>query len=176
MVVHIIGGGIAGLSSAAGVSDLADHIYLYEKSNMLFSGASGRNAAIARTYEADPLIASLVRKGVSRMQKIPGLLKQNGLIIEPLEVDYTENSWVLKNPDAQGLLSREDSINLPDGNKFSGRFIGGNGTVDVSLLQKYIHNLIPSKKFTLHLQTEAILHINTIIERSFYLLIKPVGR
>ncbi|MDH5717232.1 MAG: FAD-binding oxidoreductase [Spirochaetia bacterium] len=141
MNIHIIGAGIAGLSTAAGLSNSKYKVYLWEKEKLPCMYASSRNAAIARTYEPDPSLSLLVKKSILNMlktEKAPSeFIKQTGILIKPMEIDYFDDDFLKEFPEAKIFMPKEKTINLPNKISFSGIFIPSNGILDIHNIQTY---------------------------------------
>jgi glycine/D-amino acid oxidase-like deaminating enzyme len=87
-MVHILGGGIAGLMLAERLGALGEPCRVYEISNVLGSEASGKNAGIVRTYETDPVIAHYAAQSIEYYRQNEPSFRECGLILRPWEVDY----------------------------------------------------------------------------------------
>lgn len=164
MRVFIIGGGIAGFTvslAARKVFPLAK-IFLFEKEALPFSFASSRNAAIARSYEADPTLSLDVKKSIARMLNFNKnnflLLNEIGLLLQPLEYDYYENDPQFANYD--GLHSQSKNFTLFNGDTFQGSLLSSNGIIDIHLLQQYF--LQQSKEHNIQLTLNSLVSIKKI--------------
>lgn len=90
-VIHIIGGGIAGLSLAESLYEKGISAQIYEKSAGTGLEASGKNAGIIRTYEADSVIRSLARTTLAYYRAHEPSFNECGLLLKPWEIDYSEH-------------------------------------------------------------------------------------
>ncbi len=147
--VHIWGAGIAGLCAALGFAKEGVKVTVWEKEMLPCTFASSRNAAIFRSYEADPTLSLLVKNSYLKFQDKQlaeeQILNQCGLLIDPVEIDYYEEGFVNRHADADGLLSQKQRLELPGGTHVKGRLIRGNGIVDVHRLQQYF--ITQAKRF-----------------------------
>lgn len=87
-MVHIIGGGIAGLLLAEELDRQGTAWRLYERAAAFGSEASGKNAGIIRSYEADPIVAWLARESVSYYHAHEPSFDHCGIAFKPWEIDY----------------------------------------------------------------------------------------
>lgn len=90
-VIHIIGAGIAGLALAENLTGKGIASCLYEKSASTGLEASGKNAGIIRTYEADSTIRFLARETLAYYRAHEPSLDECGLLLNPWEIDYSEH-------------------------------------------------------------------------------------
>lgn len=88
-MVHIVGAGIAGLLLAEQLDALGVSWQLWEKSPRVGHEASGKNAGIIRSYEADPVIAQLARASLSYYHSQEPSFVRCGIALAPWEFDYT---------------------------------------------------------------------------------------
>lgn len=142
MNIEIIGAGMAGLSAAYALAGKGK-VRVWEKEALPCTFASSRNAAIFRTYEADPTLSILAKESYRLLTELekdpqtPELLSRTGLFIHPMEFDYYEESFLKKYPHLEELKSRKESHILPSGETFEGRLIPGNGVIDIHALQEF---------------------------------------
>lgn len=159
MEFHIIGGGIAGLVTASALADGKNQVHLWEKENLPCSFSSSKNAAIFRSYESDPVLSILVKDSYRNLCEYESpqtpFLERLGLLIDPLEQDYYENSWLQSNPTFDGIKSKKHTFTLPGQKAFSGFFIPQNGIIDIHALQDYFFRKAKKNK--------AIFHFNHLI-------------
>lgn len=113
-MVHIIGGGIAGLLVAEELDRRGTPWRLYERAATVGAEASGKNAGIVRTYEADPVIASVAAKSLAYYAGNEPSFSKTGILLRPWEFDYG----------MEGSESRPFSHG-----RFTGFFLPENGTV-----------------------------------------------
>lgn len=161
MRVLILGGGIAGFAAALAARKAfaqAD-ILLFEKEDLPFIFASSRNAAIARSYESDPVLSFDVKKSIARMLDITTpdfpLLQKNGLLLKPLEYDYYED--IADFDKYKGLHSRDHKVTFADGSSFQGKLLEQNGILDIHLLQQHFLQQAKLNKVQQHLKTLATI-------------------
>ena len=146
MKAYIIGGGIAGLSAAVGAADLFDEVLIYEKASEIFAFTSSRNAAMARSYDPDPLMSVFVKRSLTSLLNEAGLVNSSGLLIRPLEYDYEQAT-------DKRLIPVEKTLKLPDGSDFSGLWISGNGVLDIEQLKLYYMSILNRKNVKLFLNS-----------------------
>jgi len=153
---HVIGAGMAGLTSAVSLARIGYKVTIWEKEELPCVFASSRNAAIFRTYESDPVISYLVKRNYIHMlnarKEGVELLNETGLILDPLETDYYEEPFLKKNPEAERLRSCKKTILLPGGTEFSGVYIPGNGVIDIHAMQEYFLKKAKEKDVIIHYQ------------------------
>ena len=143
MKIEVIGAGMAGLSAAYALAGKGE-LRVWEKEALPCTFASSRNAAIFRTYEADPTLSILAKESyrlLVELEKAPGtpeLLQRTGLLINPMEFDYYEEGFLKKYPHLEELKSRRASHSLPGGGNFEGLLIPGNGVIDIHALQEFL--------------------------------------
>lgn len=113
-MVHIIGGGIAGLLTAEALEARGKSWQLYERSGAIGPEASGKNAGIVRTYEADPVIAAVAGGSLGYYAANEPSFDKTGILLRPWEFDY----------DVESAESRPFSHG-----RFTGFFLPENGTV-----------------------------------------------
>ncbi len=113
-MVHIIGGGIAGLLLAEEFDRRGKIWRLYERSAAVGAEASGKNAGIVRTYEADPVIAAVAAESLAYYAANEPSFSKTGILLRPWEFDY----------DVEGSETRPFSHG-----RFTGFFLPENGTV-----------------------------------------------
>lgn len=113
-MIHIIGGGIAGLLVAEELDRRGKAWRLYERAPAIGAEASGKNAGIVRTYEADPVIASVAAKSLMYYSEHEPSFSKTGILLRPWEFDY----------DVEGSEIRPFSHG-----RFTGFFLPENGTV-----------------------------------------------
>ncbi|MDH5719303.1 MAG: FAD-binding oxidoreductase [Spirochaetia bacterium] len=140
--IHIIGGGIAGISSAYTLTNHNYKVCLWEKEKLPCMYASSRNAAIARSYESDPVLSFAVKKGLLQMIKAEKytdeFIKKIGLLFKPLEVDYYEDDFISRFPEAEILKSSSKNFQYNQEYSFDGLYIPANGTLDIHNIQQYL--------------------------------------
>lgn len=153
--VHIIGAGIAGLSAATAF-DHSTQVTIYEKAEQPFFFSSSRNAAIARSYEADPHLSYWLKFSLQQMLKVCdcNLIGNAPLLIKPLEVDYYENDFT--DIFETALISRAREFKTPDGLSFSGREIQGNGVLDIEALKNLLLKRLKQSKT--EIKTRTLVH------------------
>lgn len=108
-MVHIIGGGIAGLMLAEELDRRKVEWQLWEKSGALGAEASGKNAGIIRSYESDPVVARLARESLAYYHKREPSFDHAGIAFIPWEVDYEAPPYTTTK-----LLSGKEGILLAD--------------------------------------------------------------
>jgi len=113
-MVHIIGGGVAGFLLAEELDKRGKAWRLYERSAAVGAEASGKNAGIVRTYEADPVIAAVAAKSLAYYSENEPSFSKTGILLRPWEFDY----------DVEGSETRPFSHG-----RFTGFFLPENGTV-----------------------------------------------
>lgn len=130
------------MSAAVGFALSGYKVTVWEKEPFPCSFASSRNASIFRTYEADPTLSLLAKGSYLRLKEAQSserpLLDELGLFIDPLEIDYYEEPFIKKNPQASPLKSEKRRLELPAGGAIEGRLIAANGVVDVHNLQAFL--------------------------------------
>ncbi|MFO1472922.1 MAG: FAD-dependent oxidoreductase [Turneriella sp.] len=114
-MVHIIGGGVAGLLAAEALEKRGRAWRLYERAGVVGAEASGKNAGIVRSYEADPVIASVAGKSVAYYAANEPSFRKTGILLRPWEYDY----------DVEANETRPFSHG-----RFTGFFLPENGTVN----------------------------------------------
>ena len=128
--LHIIGSGIAGLTTALALSSRFRKIILYEKDKSPCNFSSRKNAAIARSYEHDPLLSMLAKRSLmlyfEREKKCGPLVEKTGLLVEPLERDYYDADFLIKHPGYEGLTSVDKTLEF-NGCVLSGSYVKDNG-------------------------------------------------
>ena len=124
-MIHIIGGGVAGLLLAEEFDQRGRAWRLYERSASVGAEASGKNAGIVRTYEADPVIAAVAAKSLAYYSEHEPSFRKTGILLRPWEFDY----------DVEGSESRPFSHG-----RFSGFFLPENGTVDPMPMLRRLSN------------------------------------
>lgn len=113
-MIHIIGGGIAGFALAEALDARGRAWALYERSHKPGPEASGKNAGIIRTYEADPVFAELATESLRYYQDNEPSFQKTGILLRPWEVDYGPMNF--------------ERRSFTHG-RFSGYFLPENGTV-----------------------------------------------
>lgn len=152
----IIGGGLAGFSSAIAALDKNFQVTLFEAEPTAFSYASSRNAAIFRTYESQPAVSLLVKQSYNLFKQWEihsglELLRETGLLIRPLEADYS------RFPEKSPLTHEPRSLNLPDHSTLDGYFIQGNGVIQLTNYLNFLTSCLSSKvSMQLHKRVESI--------------------
>lgn len=139
-VAVIAGSGVAGLTAAIAAHDAGYRVTLYDLAPQACYYSSSRNAAIARSYEPDPALFKVARKGLLALWQIPALFKPVGLLINPWEYDYnfepnTKRGDGFDEPD---LRPRPGSYTLPDGKTLTGQYIPDNGIIDISAVARHL--------------------------------------
>jgi D-arginine dehydrogenase len=98
----IVGGGFAGAATAWALGELgAGGGVIIEQETSCGTHASGRNAAIARLFESDAVIGSLVRRSVARIR---GLRTAEGALIRPT------GGVTLASPQSAGAFAAEHAL------------------------------------------------------------------
>ena len=98
--VVVIGGGFAGASTAAAMARAGvTNGLLLEREGVCGSHASGRNAAIARQLEPDPILGKLALRGVQllgekRVEERPVLDRSGALYLIHAEKDNGAPGWI----------------------------------------------------------------------------------
>lgn len=118
-MVHILGAGIAGLTLASALERRGKAWHIYEKAAAAGSEASGKNAGIVRTYEADPVMRHFAEASLAYYRRSEPSFSATGLILRPWDVDYAEK------PAGEREFSHR---------RFSGLFLPQNGTLEPMLL------------------------------------------
>ncbi len=108
-MVHILGGGIAGLLLAEELDNRAVPWHVWEKAGQPGSEASGKNAGIIRSYEADPVVSQLARGSVEYYKNHEPSYEPCGIAFAPWEFDYLAPAYP-----ATKLLSGKEGILLKD--------------------------------------------------------------
>ncbi|MFZ5629895.1 MAG: NAD(P)/FAD-dependent oxidoreductase [Spirochaetota bacterium] len=108
-MVHILGGGIAGLLLAGELERRNVPWHVWEKASQPGAEASGKNAGIIRSYEADPVISKLARASVEYYRKHEPSYDPCGIAFAPWEFDYLAPEY----PKTR-LLSGKEGILLTD--------------------------------------------------------------
>ena len=167
--VHIIGGGVAGYSAAIAFLNNGFKVHIWEKEATPFTFSSSRNSAIARSYEADPAISYILKQSLFLMSKPQyKMLDPIGLLIKPLEYDYQEDIFLNKHPQepkAECLRSKEDTLTLPDGNKFSGLLLSGNGVLNLENIHHYLKKKASQAKKFYYKEIKELKHKNNHIRQ-----------
>jgi glycine/D-amino acid oxidase-like deaminating enzyme len=127
---YIIGGGIAGIVSGISAAELGYKVTLFEQQSIPFSYASSKNAAIFRTYESHPGLSILVKNSyplVKKWEEETGtsIIRETGLFIRPLEVDYSEIGAT------PSLQSTEFTLATPNKQQLQGRLLKNNGVINL---------------------------------------------
>jgi len=148
MKAHIVGGGVAGFAAAVGLLRGGYRVVVYEKEPLPFTFASSRNAAIFRTYEADPVVSRLVKESYLQLMELEGrgnlFLRKNGLFLSPNELDYYESSLIDQyGAGAAGIRSQKgDYHNEEIAIGLDGFFLPGNGVLDIHAIQNYFMKIL----------------------------------
>lgn len=160
MEFHIIGSGIAGLSAAFALAGKNSKVHIWEKENLPCMYSSSRNAAIFKTYEADPSVSLLVKESYRQlleMEKTAGsMMDRRGVLIDPLELDYYENSFIESFPDLSEIKGRPETFDSGDGFSFKGIMLEKNGVMDIHAYQGFL-----IKSLT---RNNTVFHFNRSIE------------
>lgn len=121
-MVHIIGGGIAGLLLAEALESRGSEWQLYERASTIGAEASGKNAGIVRTYEADPVFSAVAAQSLAYYLAHEPSFAKTGILLRPWEFDYG--------------VEGHDTRPFSHG-RFTGFFLPENGTLaPMSLLQR----------------------------------------
>jgi len=156
---HVIGAGIAGLSAAYALVGGGRKIHIYEKEALPCMHSSSRNAAIFRTYEADPVLSILTKKSYLEFANLEThagpLIDRRGLLIDPVELDYYEDSFIenyfgKKNPAMAGLKGRPGALQIGNEYIFKGTFLEHNGVIDIHALQDFLVRSLARRGVTFH--------------------------
>ncbi len=140
----IAGCGVAGLTAALAARQAGYQVVVFDPAPHACYYTSSRNAAIARSYEADPALSRVARTGVITLQQYPALYQPCGLLIRPLERDYNNQ------PTITGLEPQPGSYRLPDGQVFSGEFVAQNGIIGIAELTRHLVGECQRQGITLH--------------------------
>ena len=152
MTTHIIGGGIAGLASALALRNIRNNkIIIYDKNEATLSQASKKNAAIARTFEADPEIANICEKNMRFLKRLEKrfskkFLNSIGLVIDPLELDYNKK-----------LI--EKSIEIGESH-YQGYWLEEDGYFELETIHQWFREQL--KKYNIQIKTNVRLHSLTV--------------
>ncbi|MCS6983744.1 MAG: FAD-binding oxidoreductase [Leptospiraceae bacterium] len=135
---YVVGCGVAGLSASLAAQKAGFETFLFDMAHEAFYHTSGRNAAIGRSYEADPFLGKWQKETIKTLLAFPHILKPCGLLIRALEKDYSYGGANHELPD--GLVPRSFSYVFPDGSSFSGEFLAANGIIDLRALAGFLLN------------------------------------
>jgi len=157
----VIGAGIAGLTAAYSLAentpDCKNKIHVYEKESLPCMFSSSRNAAIFRTYESDPTLSILVKNSYRQLLKIEKtsgqLMDRRGLLIDPLELDYYEDSFINQYPDLSEIKSNLKQMNFNDGYFFNGIMVKENGVIDIHAYQNFLLKYLSKRGIVFHYNT-----------------------
>ncbi len=150
----IIGAGVAGLSLAASLANRSVRVTLLEQESAPGMYASGRNAAIARSYESDPYLSMMVKESILTMyhRNSPQreLIRQTDLWMEPLEYDYQEDSFLEMHSDAlkENFRSQTGSVDLPDGSRWKALRLASGGIMDPGAILQDLQESARQGNFT----------------------------
>lgn len=108
-MVHILGGGIAGLLLAEEFDRLGVAWHVWEKAARPGAEASGKNAGIIRSYEADPVISELARVSLAYYRGHEPSFRACGIALAPWEFDYLSGEYPRTT-----LVSGKDAILLTE--------------------------------------------------------------
>lgn len=114
-MVHILGGGIAGLLLAAELERRGIAWHVWEKAPQPGAEASGKNAGIIRSYEADPVISKLARMSLAYYRANEPSFDGCGIAIAPWEFDYLAPDYPKTTliSGKEGILLTEDGCVEP---------------------------------------------------------------
>lgn len=153
------GGGIAGLVTATAFQKAGYKTCLVEKEPDLCSLTSARNASIGRSYEADPYLSYLLKLSLLKLHQLKheygSLISGHGLLLKPHEIDYNETDFLNDHPEAGMLRSEQHTHRFSDGSEFSGRYIRGNGIIDIHLLRQILEKQFRQQGGSIITSTEA---------------------
>lgn len=149
--VVVIGGGLAGLATAAALGSQGCHpILVLESETVPGAHSSGKNAGLVRQAAEDPLTTQLCVRGAElirqRQREFPDLFQPTGSLIFSDENHVPESSWT----QVEHRLLREDEVRLrypelqdwPGGQAY---WTPKDGTVDVpKLLGSLMEQLVSS--------------------------------
>lgn len=121
-MIHILGAGVAGLMLAEALERRGKSWRIYEKEAEAGLYASGKNAGIIRTYEADPVMRHFAAQSLDYYRNNEPSYRECGILLRPWEVDYSAPE-AERRPFAHG--------------RFEGLFLPDNGTIEPGdLLQR----------------------------------------
>lgn len=114
-MVHIVGAGIAGLLLAEQLESWGVAWHLWEKAPDVGQEASGKNAGIIRSYEADPVMAQLARASLQYYHSQEPSFVRCGIALAPWEFDYTAPEYpkVKLRSGKEGVLLENDGCVEP---------------------------------------------------------------
>jgi D-arginine dehydrogenase len=110
-MVHILGGGIAGLLLAEELESRGVPWHVWEKAPQPGAEASGKNAGIIRSYEADPVVSKLARTSVQYYRANEPSYDACGIAFAPWEFDYLAPEY----PKTSLLSGKEGILLTEDG-------------------------------------------------------------
>ena len=160
-MIHIIGGGIAGYTTAIGLHNAGQQVTIWEKDAEPFLFASSKNSAMARSYDADPYLSYYTKKSFLTAFSLQEKLKTQfidtvGLFICPTEFDYYDQSNdAHAEKELEGLLSTHHTYKLPNGSLIEGQFIVKNGFLNLENINNYLKNQIQSLNINVNFIQEA---------------------
>ena len=108
-MVHILGGGIAGLMLAQELDKRELSWHVWEKAPLPGAEASGKNAGIIRSYEADPIVSKLATASRDYYRSNEPSYQPCGIAFVPWEFDYLAPAYP-----ATKLLSGKEGILLTE--------------------------------------------------------------
>ncbi len=116
--------------------------------------ASGRNAAIARSYESDPYLSMMAKESIltmyNRNTMERELIRQTDLWMEPLEYDYQEDSFLemQSDPLKENFRSQSGSVDLPDGSTWKALKLPSGGIMDPGAILQDLSEMARRGNFT----------------------------
>jgi glycine/D-amino acid oxidase-like deaminating enzyme len=110
-MVHILGAGIAGLLLAEQLERRGVPWQIWEKAPQPGAEASGKNAGIIRSYEADPIVSKLARESVEYYRTHEPTFVPCGIALVPWEFDYLAPPY----PQTKLLNGKQGILLLNDG-------------------------------------------------------------
>jgi glycine/D-amino acid oxidase-like deaminating enzyme len=114
-MVHILGGGIAGLLLAQELERMCVPWQVWEKAPQPGAEASGKNAGIIRSYEADPVVSQLAKASLEYYRAHEPTFQACGIALVPWEFDYLAPEYrkVSLVSGKEGIMLTEDGCVEP---------------------------------------------------------------
>lgn len=155
----IVGAGIAGLSTAWHLARAGKRVCLVERERVCGAHASGNNAAIFRSFDADPATSRLAVRSRALMRQLPGsLVRETGALylgsaaslakaaatVRPLGIEVE-----LLDP---AEVARRFPLLAPA--PLDGAFVASEGVIDVHALLEALRRAVLAERASLRLGAE----------------------